>query len=90
MAGGNSSPGEHPAKLMSSRDLASVHTSSQRDGVRSLLMLLPGGAGVLALVGLATGRLGDLSDLDASRFLVFTQVGFWRSVSVDSVTTSLC
>ena len=41
---------------------------------RTVLMLLPGSAGIIATVGLATGRIGDLSAGDANRFLVFLQV----------------
>jgi hypothetical protein len=41
---------------------------------RSALMLLPGGAAILATAGLATGRIGEMSSPDATRFLVFLQV----------------
>jgi hypothetical protein len=41
---------------------------------RAVLMLVPGAAGLVATVGIATGHLAALSELDAKRFLLFIGV----------------
>ncbi len=51
-----------------------VRSRGRDDLRRTVLMLVPGGLGLIATVGLNIGFVGDLAKSDANRLLVFLQV----------------
>ena len=51
-----------------------VRSRGRDDLRRTILMLIPGGLGLIATVGLNIGFVGDLAKSDANRLLVFLQV----------------
>ena len=57
-----------------SDDPGGVRSRGRDDLRRTILMLIPGGLGLIATVGLNIGFVGDLAKSDANRLLVFLQV----------------
>ena len=57
-----------------SDDPGEVRSRGRDDLRRTILMLVPGGLGLIATVGLNIGFVGDLAKSDANRLLVFLQV----------------
>ena len=57
-----------------SDDPGGLRSQGRDDLRRTILMLIPGGLGLIATVGLNIGFVGDLAKSDANRLLVFLQV----------------